>query len=299
VGIATARDPKGAAKETRERLDAKAAKDAAALTDVMTDWLKRLTNKLSQAKFRHEADAIIAAATEDIGKDAKVAKAFHDAALVSQIAGRLDMAQRLQLYARQPDIINLSADEAIEAFRGSQVYEEKLFAALLGEVEDRAGSAQADMVDQLRERLQAKTLDALNEGMTFKEFADALTNPEFNGLGIDESHDGYLRMAFRTNVNIAYSSGKWDQADEVKNERPYWQYLTLADAHVRTTHRPLDGAVFRFGEASTEVFMPPIDFNCRCIWVSLAEVPTGAKLYEAGNVPATFRSALNPTFVGW
>jgi len=288
-------DSRKGAVATRKRIDERVEHDTAAAAKVLQPWLAELGKKIKSAKDRDALSAGIDAMVTRLGTDDAIARAFREANTVAQIAGRLDTALRLKLFAAEKNIMQMSADEAIEALKNSTIYDEKLFKALLQEIDARTEVGQKELVKILKEKLKAKTLEALDRGLTYDEFAIEILNPETNGLGIGQEKDSYLRMAFRTNVNTAYSSGKYDQVEEIADERPYWQYLTMADASVRPTHRKLDNAVFAFKNPATEMLIPPIDFNCRCVWVSLPEVPGDAKLHETAE---PFREAINPEF-GW
>jgi SPP1 gp7 family putative phage head morphogenesis protein len=237
---------------------------------------------------------------------------FYDACLVSQIAGMLLTQRKLGhgafanvwKFRDEPgktatwndgNPFQLLPQEAIEAYRASPGFNDKIFRSMLTEIAERSDYASEEMVKELKKKLQEKMLDATARGLTWQEFADWVQSEEA-ALGLSPTDDSYLRMAYRTNINTAYSSGHYDQVEAFAQERPYWQYLTAGDGRVRPEHAALDGAVFKFGDADTDRFMPPIDFNCRCDWVSLEAVPAGAQLYEAGNIPASFRAAINPEF---
>lgn len=292
MGVAEHADPKKAAEDTRTRLEARAQTRSDAVARHLKPWIDKLCEGIRASVAESRVRQVIIEMTDDLAKDDKVHQAFREANLVSQIAGRLETAKRLLVFKKSVDILHLSADEAIEEFQKSDVYDEKLFKALLREVEARAGVAHSDLVKTLKEKLQAKTIEALDQGMTYADFADWVGDAENNGLGITSLGDSYLRMAFMTNQFTAYASGKWDQVEEVKQDRPYWQYLTMADGAVRPEHAVLDGAVFEIGN-STDRLVPPLSWNCRCVFISLAEIPDGASLYTDLD---EFENSIDPDF---
>lgn len=49
---------------------------------------------------------------------------------------------------------------------------------------------------------------------------------------------------FRTNMQVAYSAGRYKKMQAVKASRPYWQYIAVMDKRVRPSHAILHEKVY-------------------------------------------------------
>ncbi|GHD63831.1 phage head morphogenesis protein [Jeongeupia chitinilytica] len=73
-----------------------------------------------------------------------------------------------------------------------------------------------------------------------------------------------LETIFRTNMQSAYSAGRF-QAQQANVEfRPMWEYVAILDNRTRPAHRSLHGRVFRYDDPFWRNFYPPNGWNCRC-----------------------------------
>ena len=70
---------------------------------------------------------------------------------------------------------------------------------------------------------------------------------------------------------LIYSAQRFRQMIEVKDSRPFWQYLTVADGEVRPSHAALHGVIKPFDDPLWKVWFPPNSKKCRCAVVSLSE----------------------------
>jgi len=73
-----------------------------------------------------------------------------------------------------------------------------------------------------------------------------------------------LSTIYRTNMQSAYMSGRYQQMVAQASSRPFWQYVAVLDARTRPAHRALNGRVFRFDDKGWQSFYPPCGYNCRC-----------------------------------
>lgn len=89
----------------------------------------------------------------------------------------------------------------------------------------------------------------------------------------------YIIVIFRTNLQTAYNAGHYKAMtdDTVKKLRPYWQYKTAADGHVRESHAVMEGRVYRAEDPIWDVWYPPNGFRCRCMVVSLSPAQVEAR----------------------
>jgi len=109
--------------------------------------------------------------------------------------------------------------------------------------------------------------EALENGETFQDFqeriADVIAEQGWRGDRIE--------TIFRNNLQTAYSAGRYAKMQEVKQFRPYWQYITVGDERVRPSHAILHGMVFHADSEFWDENYPPNGHKCRCAVRTLSE----------------------------
>jgi SPP1 gp7 family putative phage head morphogenesis protein len=103
-----------------------------------------------------------------------------------------------------------------------------------------------------------------------------------------------LETIYRTNLQAAYSAGRYKQMMEVADERPYWQYVAVMDARTRPAHAAQNGKVYHHLHPFWSTWYPPCGFNCRCYVKSLS----GDDVRERGLEVQTRGTGLKPD-EGW
>ncbi len=68
---------------------------------------------------------------------------------------------------------------------------------------------------------------------------------------------------FRTNIQTAYSVGRYKQAMPLA-DRFFGQYDAVGDVRTRPTHAALDGKIFPLNHPFWNTWWPPNGFRCRC-----------------------------------
>jgi len=113
-------------------------------------------------------------------------------------------------------------------------------------------AARVYAADELQ-RVYDAILMALEKGTTYREFAkateDLLTSP------------WHRETVFRTNVLSAYGAGHWEQANQIKELRPYARYSAVMDGRTRPTHAALHGLVYPLDHPFWRQYWPPWDYN--------------------------------------
>lgn len=157
--------------------------------------------------------------------------------------------------------------------------------SLSGEARARAftvaGLAKQRMVESVFTGLQ----QAIEAGESYGEFKkrirDVIAEKGWTG-----KRDFRVQTIFRTNIQTAYNTGKWQQIQEAGDALEYLQYDAVGDSRTRPTHAALDGKVFHKDSAFWKEWYPPNGFNCRCTVraMSKAEMEArGLRVEDAGD----------------
>ena len=80
-----------------------------------------------------------------------------------------------------------------------------------------------------------------------------------------------LDNIFRTNIQAAYSRGRYEQQMRVSFARPYWMYDAINDSRTRPTHKAMDGVILHHTHPWWKSHYTPNGYRCRCTVVSLTE----------------------------
>lgn len=129
----------------------------------------------------------------------------------------------------------------------------------------------AEVLKTIRAEVEA----AIKNGDTQTEFMRRL-EPRLKQLGWwgrVEQEDGKgpmlgsswrMSVIYRTNLQSAYSAGRWKGMKENAEARPYWMYVAVMDSRTRPAHRVLHGKIFRHDDPFWSKFYPPNGWGCRC-----------------------------------
>lgn len=156
-------------------------------------------------------------------------------------------------------------------------------------------------VDLLRDVQEAVDL-ALTRGETFADFRKRL-EPEMVKRGwwgraeMEDPATGEvknvqlgsvrrLETIFRTNMQMSYAAGDWEQITETADDAPYLMYDAVDDDRVRPAHKAWDGVVLRWDDAWWQTHRPPNGWMCRCSTIQLSDFDLQALDRSVGRAPA-------------
>ena len=174
-------------------------------------------------------------------------------------------------------------DEAVRFFeeKGLRLSPESYLDVWAAEHVSAFTVARVTAVDILEDIRKAVT-DAIQDGIPLNEFKAALSSileakGWFTPKGEDAEitlPDGTVRKRltpwrlntiYQTNLQSAYSTGRYSQMMGVAAERPFWMYDAVNDARTRPSHAAQDGKVYRFDHPFWNTWYPPNGYNCRCV----------------------------------
>lgn len=110
---------------------------------------------------------------------------------------------------------------------------------------------------------------ALNYGMSFAQFkAEAATR-------LPEIAKYRFRTIYKTNMQSAWNTGRWQAFEESKKDFPFLQYVAVMDQNTRDEHAALDGQIYHVDDPFWDVWAPPNGYNCRCRLRALTAAQAG------------------------
>lgn len=112
-------------------------------------------------------------------------------------------------------------------------------------------------IEQVR-YVMAQVNSALINGSTFEQFQQ---NVNLENIDLPRHR---LKTIYQTNLQSAYSHGRWMQQQANAKNKPYLMYLTKNDSLVRPEHQILHKTIRPIGDAFWLYNTPPLDFSCRC-----------------------------------
>ena len=154
-------------------------------------------------------------------------------------------------------------EEHARVFTIARMAQEDLLASTRGFID--AGLADGRTTEAIERDLESHLRDAGWWG------EETRTRPDGSTYTVQLGSPYRVRTIVRTNIQTAYSAGRYRRQIENIDDRPYWAYDAVLDAATRDSHRQLDGSVFRADDPIWARIYPPNGFNCRCRVRSLTE----------------------------
>jgi len=171
--------------------------------------------------------------------------------------------------------------DALDDMRGRDVLPSESFYALPAEVRARAftitGAASMSQARLVMDRLYS----AIESGSTFEQFKQSVKKNEV-ALDLPKHR---IENIFRTNIQSAYSHGRYMQEDAHKARRPIRMYDAINDSRTRPAHRAMDGFIAPVDDPIWKTHLPLIGYQCRCSTITLTEAQAKARGYVPGNKP--------------
>lgn len=135
---------------------------------------------------------------------------------------------------------------------------------------------QVDLLDTTRKAIDKAVTEGWSIGRFRKELTPTLkaagwwgqadlVDPAGNlvqGAQLGSAHR--LNTIFRSNLQSAYSVGRWERIQEDAVAAPWLIYDAVDDYRTRKAHAELDNTVLPVSDPFWNRFMPPNGYNCRC-----------------------------------
>jgi len=134
---------------------------------------------------------------------------------------------------------------------------------------DLYGPTAVSVTGNLTGLLERKCSEAIAEAVrsgTHTSGGIALLRGAFDAAGVTPGSDFALETLFRTQVQTAYSAGRWNANQDPAIQEILWgyRYATAHDDRVRPTHAAMDGVTAPKDDPIWHEWTPPCGWNCRC-----------------------------------
>jgi len=152
------------------------------------------------------------------------------------------------------------------------------------------GFAMARAVEQKTvTRVQAAVSKAIHTGQTVEQGVQSIRKiARLAGEDMADWTRSYSEVVFRTNVNTAYSAGRFRQMADpaVRVAIGALRYTTAQDVDVRPNHRAAEGLIASHTDPVWQEITPPLGYNCRCSvsFVSWPELRRKGLIDRGGDV---------------
>jgi len=177
---------------------------------------------------------------------------------------------------------NLTFQEAIDYFRSKSVLTPDEFNALMEAQKSRAftvsGLADKDLLTDIKALIE----QSLKGELTYQQFKTTLPDTLAKyGWSFGDKTAWRSDIIYNTNTAAAYANGRAkQQADpELLKLRPFLQYCTMGDTHVRPEHAAWNGIIKAADDPwwnSHTPYVSPGDwYGCRCWRKSLTATEAG------------------------
>lgn len=135
--------------------------------------------------------------------------------------------------------------------------------------------ARIDLLQDIRKSL----ITALENGQSFEKWKADLTpilqdkgwwgrktviNPEGIEQEVQLGSPRRLRTIYDTNMQSAFSAGRYKAMLASAETRPYWEWRHITISNPRKQHVALNGCIFRYDDPFWNVAYPPSEWGCKC-----------------------------------
>ena len=274
--------------DAADPLPALTARTRAAVGPLVDGWIGRLAKDAADADSLTDLRARLDARLAASWRVEEVADTLASAFAAAELAGRYDVAEEAgetsEALARDADAwialasasashTRLPFEEQIAFFRGKLDLPTRSWTDLWEAEHDKAfvvaGAAQEDLVSDLRAAVDRGIADGQTLA-TFQRDFDAIVAK--HGWSYVGGRDWRTRVIYGTNLRTSYAAGRYRQAKDIAERRPYWRYRhSDASERPRQNHLGWDGLILRHDDPWWNTHAPPNGWGCKCYFETLAE----------------------------
>lgn len=198
-----------------------------------------------------------------------VSETVRDGLIVSHLTG---YEASLKMYYDSGKTKLSTFDKAIKKLKEYNELSDVQLGIIQAEYGKYAASITGEIGSTLEANAQAAMQRIIADNVHVKEGVHILREA-FEKSGITPAHKGLLETLVRTNIQVAYSSARWQVMSEPAIDEILWgyEYFTAGDGDVRPNHAALDGTILPKDDPRWKQIWPPNGFNCRCQVIEIFE----------------------------
>ena len=178
--------------------------------------------------------------------------------------------------------------EQINYFRKKLDLPTESYADIYGAEHDHAfvvaGANRLDMVADFRKAVDK----AIADGTTLEEFRRDFDDIVAKyGWQYHGGRDWRSRIIYDTNLHASYQAGRYEQQQEMKQLRPYWEYRHRdGQKHPRPEHEAWDGLVLHCDDPWWQTHYPVNAYGCKCTVFAHSKRSLERRGLKVGEAPA-------------
>lgn len=177
--------------------------------------------------------------------------------------------------------------EQINYFRAKLNLPTQSYADIYGAEHDAAfvvaGMARMDMLADMRKAVDKAIADGTTLDAFRKDFDSIVARYgwQYNG-----GRDWRSRIIYNTNLYSSYQAGRYEQQQEMKQLRPYWEYRHRdGQKHPRPEHEAWDGLVLHCDDPWWQTHYPINAYGCKCTVFAHSERSLARNGLKVGKAP--------------
>lgn len=148
-----------------------------------------------------------------------------------------------------------------------------------------AGAMQDDLLADLQQAV-AKGISGESTLAAFRQEFDAIVKK--HGWSYNGGRNWRTRVIYDTNLRMAHAAGRYQQMQQVKRTRPYWQYQhSIAVENARQQHLAWHGLVLNADDPWWDIHYPPNGWGCQCYVRTLSKRDLERKGLTVSKAPTT------------
>ncbi|AUZ85858.1 PBECR2 nuclease fold domain-containing protein [Methylophaga nitratireducenticrescens] len=125
-----------------------------------------------------------------------------------------------------------------------------------------AGAMQEDILNDFRKSVDKVVADGISLQDFRKDFDSVVAK---HGWGYNGGRNWRSRVIYETNLYQSHNSGRYQQMQQVKQTRPYWQYRHNDSVeHPRQEHLAWDGLILSADDSFWDTHYPANGWGCKC-----------------------------------
>lgn len=180
---------------------------------------------------------------------------------------------------RRTALLTPSMELAISAFRSALKFLKRkvvLSTTELNEIttfyQTNALRVATQVSDKVEKALQRSMVKIGKQGLSTRDGVKELRRA-YAAQGITPRNSFTLEAVFRTQIQLAYSAGRWEGEQDPAIQEILWgyKYVTVGDSRVRESHVLLEGTTLPKDDPFWDVNRPPNGWACRCQAIPLFE----------------------------